>query len=55
MTLDDAVELIKKNTRRLAKGQRTWFKTFKNVNWLDIDPDEPPEQTLDCVKSLLIP
>ena len=35
ITLQDAVELIKKNTRRLAKNQRTWFKTFKNVNWLD--------------------
>ena len=34
--LEDATELIKKNTRRLAKGQRTWFKTFKNVNWLDM-------------------
>jgi tRNA dimethylallyltransferase len=42
-SLDDAVELIKKNTRRLAKGQRTWFKTFRNVNWLNLDVDESPE------------
>jgi tRNA dimethylallyltransferase len=55
MSLDDAVELIKKNTRRFAKNQRTWFKTFKNVNWLDIAPDEPPKETLDRAKSLLIP
>ncbi|MHC4187667.1 MAG: tRNA (adenosine(37)-N6)-dimethylallyltransferase MiaA, partial [Planctomycetota bacterium] len=34
-TLEEAVENIKKNTRRLAKGQRTWFKRFLNVNWLD--------------------
>jgi tRNA dimethylallyltransferase len=34
ITLEEAVELIKKNTRRLAKNQRTWFKTFGNVKWL---------------------
>ena len=39
-TLDGAIELIKKNTRRLAKHQRTWFRTFKNVHWLDIAPAE---------------
>ena len=44
--LEDAVELIKKNTRRLAKNQRTWFKTFKNVHWLDIEPDETSEEIL---------
>ena len=51
--LDEAVELIKKNTRRLAKGQRTWFKTFKNVNWLDIEDEEPPEKILSRAKTLL--
>lgn len=33
---DDAVEQIKINTRKLAKAQRTWFKTFCSVHWLDI-------------------
>ena len=46
MDLQDAAELIKKNTRRLAKGQRTWFKTFQNVHWLDAEPDEPDENIL---------
>jgi tRNA dimethylallyltransferase len=46
LALDEAVERIKVNTRRLAKGQRTWFKTFKDVNWLDIAPAETPENTL---------
>ncbi len=36
-TLQETVEQIKVNTRRLAKAQRTWFKTFKGVHWLDID------------------
>ncbi len=46
ISLEEATELIKKNTRRLAKNQRTWFKTFKNVHWLDIEADEPPEKIL---------
>ncbi|UCG57926.1 MAG: tRNA (adenosine(37)-N6)-dimethylallyltransferase MiaA [Phycisphaerales bacterium] len=46
-TLQEAVELIKKNTRRLAKNQRTWFKTFKNVHWLDITTGEPANEILD--------
>jgi tRNA dimethylallyltransferase len=53
MSLEEAVELIKKNTRRLAKGQRTWFKTFKNVNWLEVEADEPAEKILDRAKTLL--
>jgi len=52
-SLEDATELIKKNTRRLAKSQRTWFKTFENVNWLDTKPKEPPENILTCAMALL--
>jgi tRNA dimethylallyltransferase len=48
--LEEAIELIKKNTRRLAKNQRTWFKTFKDVLWLDIEPDESPEKILSRTK-----
>ena len=53
MSLEDATELIKKNTHRLAKNQRTWFKAFKNINWLNIDAEEPPEKILDRTKTLL--
>jgi len=53
ISLEDAAELIKRNTRRLAKNQRTWFKTFKNVNWLDIEPEEPGEKVLSRTKTLL--
>jgi tRNA dimethylallyltransferase len=52
-TLAEAIELIKKNTRRLAKHQRTWFRTFRNVHWLDIEPEEPAEEILDRTIRLL--
>ena len=31
--LDIAIEEIKKNTRRLAKRQLTWFRKDKNIHW----------------------
>ena len=54
MSLEDATELIKKNTRRLAKNQRTWFKTFRDVNWLDIEAEEPDEEIFKRTKALLV-
>ncbi len=51
MPLDETVEKIKINTRRFAKSQRTWFKTFRNVHWIDIKEQDTVEtvlqQTLD--------
>jgi len=37
ITLDKAVELIKRNSRRYAKRQITWFRRWNNVNWLNLD------------------
>lgn len=54
MSLEDAIELIKKNTRRLAKSQRTWFKTFRNVHWLDIESTESHEQVFQHSKKLIM-
>jgi tRNA dimethylallyltransferase len=53
MDLDEATELIKKNSRRLAKSQRTWFKTFPDVHWIDVEPDEPSENTFERAKQVL--
>jgi tRNA dimethylallyltransferase len=34
ISLDEAVELIKKNTRHYAKRQMTWFKKDASVKWI---------------------
>lgn len=52
-TLEKAVEKIKINTRRFAKAQRTWFKTFKNVNWLDTSENDTVEHILAKIMTLL--
>ena len=52
-SLEEATELIKVHTRQLAKGQRTWFKTFTDVHWLDLEADEPDERMLDRARGVL--
>ncbi|MCX6344932.1 MAG: tRNA (adenosine(37)-N6)-dimethylallyltransferase MiaA [Armatimonadetes bacterium] len=34
---DEAVDLLKKNTRRFAKRQYTWFRADNRVRWIDVD------------------
>ena len=49
----EAIELIKKNSRKFAKNQRTWFKTFKKVKWIDVGPEESCEHIVKCAESIL--
>lgn len=53
MSLDKAIEKIKINTRRFAKSQRTWFKAFRSINWLDVAGTEGPEQVLERAIEML--
>lgn len=39
ITKEEAIELIKKNSRRYAKRQYTWFNNQMNVNWFNVDFD----------------
>ncbi|MDO4438190.1 MAG: tRNA (adenosine(37)-N6)-dimethylallyltransferase MiaA [Eubacteriales bacterium] len=36
ISLDEAIELIKRNSRHYAKRQLTWFKREQKVNWINI-------------------
>jgi len=51
--LETAIEQIKINTRRMAKSQRTWFKTFKDVNWIDVGEGESPESVFERALQVL--
>ncbi|WP_150268005.1 tRNA (adenosine(37)-N6)-dimethylallyltransferase MiaA [Paenibacillus tepidiphilus] len=35
LTLDDAVTLLKRDTRRFAKRQLSWFRHMKEIVWID--------------------
>lgn len=36
-TLEECLELIKKNSRHYAKRQYTWFNNQMNITWFDVD------------------
>ncbi|HIZ18016.1 MAG TPA: tRNA (adenosine(37)-N6)-dimethylallyltransferase MiaA, partial [Candidatus Olsenella stercoravium] len=37
LTVDEAVELVKRRTRRYAKRQLSWFRHDPRVRWIDLD------------------
>ena len=53
ISLEEAVELIKKNSRNYAKRQLTWFRREKEVTWLDKTVLKDDRQLLDYILSQL--
>lgn len=56
ITLDEATENLKKETRRYAKRQLTWFRRNENINWLYADEmsrDELVNKAVDLAKNHL--
>ena len=45
--LEEAIDLIKKETRHFAKRQITWFKREKEAIWLDIDDFTNEEELVE--------
>jgi len=45
-SLEDAIERIKINTRRLAKHQRTWMKQLAGVRWIEAEGVEDTQTLL---------
>ncbi len=43
LTLEEAVENLKRATRRYAKRQLTWFRRNEKIHWFDIDLLSPTE------------
>ncbi|MBI4831446.1 MAG: tRNA (adenosine(37)-N6)-dimethylallyltransferase MiaA [Candidatus Lindowbacteria bacterium] len=49
---EEAIRLTKRNSRRFAKRQMTWFRK-EDVNWIDLDPsDEAPEATAKIMAAI---
>ena len=50
-TEDEAIDLIKKNSRHLAKRQLTWFRRYEDMTWFDLDEYQNDE---DAIRSILL-
>lgn len=49
-TKEEAIDLIKKNTRHLAKRQLTWFRRYEEMRWLNISDFQSDE---DAVREMI--
>jgi tRNA dimethylallyltransferase len=43
-SLKETIELVKIRTRQFAKRQLTWFRAQKNLEWIELKPDESVEK-----------
>ncbi|WP_419026172.1 tRNA (adenosine(37)-N6)-dimethylallyltransferase MiaA [Emergencia sp.] len=48
-SLQEAIDLVKKNTRHYAKRQLTWFKRYKEMKWFNISEYD---SDADCLKEI---
>ena len=46
MDLEETVNILKRNTRRFAKRQFTWFLKDENVKWFSMDNLEEVDNTI---------
>ena len=51
ITLEEAINEIKKNTRRFAKRQGTWFRRDPEIKWFDYKTD--PNEIISYIESQL--
>ncbi|WP_036728743.1 tRNA (adenosine(37)-N6)-dimethylallyltransferase MiaA [Peptoniphilus mikwangii] len=49
LTLDEAIDLIKKNSRHYAKRQITWFKRDSRIIWFDKDDKDLEEKIMNTI------
>jgi tRNA dimethylallyltransferase len=49
LTLTEAISEIKKNTRRFAKRQGTWFRKDAKIKWFDYETD--PEKIISYIET----
>jgi len=54
-SLDESVAILKRDTRRYAKRQMTWFTADPTISWLDLAEDEAVETTVERIRKHLIP
>ncbi len=51
-SLDEAVSILKRDTRRFAKRQMTWFRADENIQWIDLEMGESAQETADRIMRL---
>ena len=49
-TKQEAKQILKRNTRRFAKRQLSWFRNEPGISWIDINNNEGPKEIAERIK-----
>jgi tRNA dimethylallyltransferase len=50
--LESAVQLLKRDTRRFAKRQFTWFRADSRIKWLDVEDSTPLKTAMEIAEAV---
>lgn len=53
MTLTEAVDLLKQNTRRFAKRQLSWFRHMPDIAWVDVTEGQKKREHLQTINAII--
>ncbi|MGM7635751.1 tRNA (adenosine(37)-N6)-dimethylallyltransferase MiaA [Bacillus sp. Hm123] len=53
VTLEEAIEQLKQNSRRYAKRQLTWFRNKMNVHWFDLSEEESRSKKINEISDFI--
>jgi tRNA dimethylallyltransferase len=51
--MEEAVRLIKRDSRRFAKRQLTWFRRERDVTWIDLNQFADKNALLDHMEDVI--
>ncbi|MFC3746482.1 tRNA (adenosine(37)-N6)-dimethylallyltransferase MiaA [Paenibacillus sp. GCM10012306] len=53
LTMDEAVTLLKRDTRRFAKRQMSWFRHMKDIQWIDVDAEPSLDEHVERFREFI--
>ncbi|WP_019910672.1 tRNA (adenosine(37)-N6)-dimethylallyltransferase MiaA [Paenibacillus sp. HW567] len=53
MTLEEAVTLLKRDTRRFAKRQLSWFRHMKDIQWIDVNESQNFSENFAKIRAII--
>mgnify|MGYP001258064894 CR=1 FL=1 len=53
LSKEEAIALLKRNTRRFAKRQFTWFRRMKEIHWFDLTEEKGFDTTVEKIWQLI--
>lgn len=53
ISLEEAIYILKRDTRRYAKRQMTWFRRIEGVHWIEVDGYKNSQEILENIKTIL--